>query len=404
MPHCHHSPFAVPLLAAAVAMSAVTLRCQDPVPAPAGAGDVAPQPPTTISPPFGQTVLMPEIRQVTRLHNSMPHQLIGIGLVTGLAGTGASDRGTRQGILNVVRQLGLNLNLADVVAGSTSLVTLTCSLPPFAKEGTPIDVKVETLGDAVSLRGGELLRAELRGVDGKVYVVAQGPVTVSGFTAQGQNANVQKNLNTTGRVPGGGLVVLEENSSMFSESGHLELRLTNPTPFNAESVAAGVRLALAGSNLRVFVVDATLVRIELPSELRTHEYATELLARIGRVRVAVENPVKVIIDQASGTILAGEGVLISPCAVVLSDITISVVEENDVVQPNPWAMGQTAENRRTRIEVQTNNTDPKPVAGGTTVAELLTNIKALGLTPQQLVMVFQSLAGHGFLHAELEVR
>ncbi len=353
---------------------------------------------------LGETLLSPRIRSVTRLHNSMPHQLLGIGLVTGLPNTGSSDRGTRQAILNVVRQLGLNLTPTDVVGGTTALVSLTCSLPPFAKVGQPLDVKVEVLSDATSLRGGELLRAELRGVDGQTYVVAQGALVVAGYTVTGGNAQATKNPSGTAWLPNGGLCVREENTSFFSESGALELQVLNPSPFNATSVANGMRAALAGTTARVTAVDSALVRVELPDADRTTENALNILALVGDVRVTVENPTKVMIDQTSGTVLAGEGVLISPCVVGVSDLTIAVVEEDYISQPNPLAQGSTERVGRTRIQAQTSSTELKNVGGGATVSDLLQNLKALGLTPTQLVSVFQALDQGGFLHATLEVR
>lgn len=353
----------------------------------------------------GETTLSPRIRSVTRLHNSMPHYLFGIGIVTGLNnGSGSSDRGTRQAILNVVRQLGLNLTIADVTGGTTALVSLTCSLPPFARAGQQLDVKAQVLGDALSLRGGELLRAELKGVDGQTYVVAQGALIVSGVSAAGQNASVQKNPSATAWLTNGGLVVREEATSFFSESGALELQLLNPSPFNASSIAAGARTALDGSSALVSAVDPSLIRIELPDADRTNENALRILNLVGNVRVPIENPAKILIDQTSGTVLAGEGVLISPCVVGLSDLTIAIVDEEDVVQPNPLGQGTTERIGRTRVEVQTNNSPLQKLSGGATVADLLQNLKALSLTPEQLVRVFQALDQGGFLHATLEVR
>ena len=399
----------------AFAAAAVAQAPAAPKPATAGAAPVvvsplSSDPSTTLVPApvqqngLGETLLSPRIRSVTRLHNSMPHQLIGIGLVTGLPNTGSSDRGTRQAILNVVRQLGLNLTPADVVGGTTALVSLTCSLPPFAKVGQPLDVKVEVLSDATSLRGGELLRAELRGVDGQTYVVAQGALVVAGYTVTGGNAQATKNPSGTAWLPNGGLCVREENTSFFSESGALELQVLNPSPFNATSVANGMRAALAGTTARVTAVDSALVRVELPDADRTTENALNILALVGDVRVTVENPTKVMIDQTSGTVLAGEGVLISPCVVGVSDLTIAVVEEDYISQPNPLAQGNTERVGRTRIQAQTSSSELKNVGGGATVSDLLQNLKALGLTPTQLVSVFQALDQGGFLHATLEVR
>jgi flagellar P-ring protein precursor FlgI len=364
----------------------------------------AAQDPLAAAPPEAPVPLEPRIRDITRLHNVMPHMLVGIGVVTGLAGTGASDRGTRQAILNLVREQGFNLGIADVVGGNTALVSLTASVPPFAKQGQPIDVKVQTIGDATSLRGGQLVRAELRGVDGEIHVVVQGPVLVGGFAASGTSASVQKNLSTTGWVNNGGLVVRDVPSSFFSEAGHLELQVATPSPFNCAAIAEGVRRALQGDDVHVVAVDPTLVRIELPDAARSKENAMAILNRIGEVRVRVENPARIVVDQTSGTVLAGEGVLISPCVVGLTDLTISIVDEEEIVQPQPWATGETARVNRTRIEVQTESSELKPVQGGATVSALLQNLKALGLTPAQLVSVFQALDDGGFLHAQLEVR
>lgn len=405
------------LFVAALAFAAVASTQAPPVTPPAATGGspvvVSPlvqDPSLTLTPApvqqngLGETLLSPRIRSVTRLHNSMPHQLIGIGLVTGLPNTGSSDRGTRQAILNLVRQLGLNLTPADVVGGTTALVSLTCSLPPFAKVGQPLDVKVEVLSDATSLRGGELLRAELRGVDGQTYVVAQGALIVAGYTVTGGNAQATKNPSGSAWLPNGGLVVREENTSFFSESGSLELQVLNPSPFNATSIANGMRAALAGTTARVSAVDSALVRIDLPDADRTTENALNILSLVGDVRVTVENPTKIMIDQTSGTVLAGEGVLISPCVVGVSDLTIAVVEEDYISQPNPLAQGSTERVGRTRIQATTSSSDLKNVGGGATVSDLLQNLKALGLSPTQLVSVFQALDQGGFLHATLEVR
>lgn len=335
----------------------------------------------------------------------MPHQLTGIGLVTGLIqGNGSNDRGTRQALINYIKRHDLNLDLTDVTNGSTALVALTCNLPPFAKQGMELDVKVEVVGDALSLRGGQLMRAALKGVDGKEYISAQGAIAVAGFTADGKNGGVSKNPGSTGHLLNGGLVIREEHTSFFSESGALELRLLNPSPFNSSSVAAGIKMALAGTKIRVSPVDPSLVRLELPDANRTNEYAMRVLGLIGNVRVAVENPTKVTIDQVSGTILAGEGVMISPCVVGLSELTISIVEEDFVSQPNPLSQGQTDRVGRTRIETDETSTELQPIGGGgATVSDLLQNLKALALTPAQLVSVFIALDQGGFLHATLEL-
>ncbi len=388
--------------------AALAQGAPDPEPAPMPTVTaLADNAPATTSAPTATAagdLIEPMIKDITRNHNVMPHLLVGIGVVAGLGGTGASDRGTRQAILNVISDQGLKLTIADVVGGNTALVSLTASVQPFAKQGSPIHVRVQAIGDSQSLRGGELLRAELRGVDGLTHVVVQGKVMVGGISAKGENASVQKNVSTTGDVPDGGYVIRDMPSSYYSEAGDLELEVTRPSPFNAMSIASGCRRALSDQDVRITAIDPTMVRITLPPDARTDQNALAVLGRIGTMRVPIENPHKVTIDPSTGTIVVGEGVLISPCVVGLTDLTISVVDDDQIVQPNPLAGGDTARVGRTRIEVQTNNSEFKPVQGGATVAALVQNLKALGLTPSQLVSVFQALDSGGFLQAKLEVQ
>lgn len=387
---------------------AAALPAQDPTPSTVPPLDPSDVTVTPLAPVrrtrSGETVLSPRIRDITKLANSMPHYLTGVGLVTGLPGTGSSDRGTRQAMLNFIKQHDLNLAIGDVIGGSTALVSVTCALPPFAKVGQQLDVKAEVLGDAVSLRGGELVRAVLKGVDGLEYVVVQGSALAAGFSAQGQSSSVSKNPSAVAWFENAGLVIREENTSFYSESGALELLLINPSPFNAASVAGGITTALAGMKARVSAVDGTMVRIELPEDQRKAENAVHVLNLIGGVRVAVENPARVLIDQVSGTVLAGEGVLISPCVVGLTELTIAIAEEDFVSQPNQFGQGTSERINRTRIEARQESTDLQEVGGGATVADLLQNLKALQMTPEQLVRVFQALDQGGFLHASLEVR
>lgn len=395
----------LPVVPLPISIPVTTTPISQPNPSPLPIETIS-QPPLTsdVDPVVQPGPVMPRIRDITRLHNSMPHLLVGVGIVTGLQGTGSSDRGTRQALLNLIRDQNLNYTIADVTGGNIALVSLTCSLPPFSKEGQPIDVKCQVIGDATSLRNGQLVRAELRGVDGQTHVVAQGAVTVGGFTAQGGAASVQKNFSTTGWVNNGGLVIREVKSSYFSEAGDLELQVANPSTYNAMSIARGIKQALADMDVQVGAVDPTLVRIRMPMKARTAANAMDIIERVGNVRVAVENLAKIVVDQSTGTVLAGEGVLISPCVVGLTDLTISIVDEEEVSQPAPLSNGTSERVARTQIKVDTQSTDLKPVAGGATVAELLQNLRALGLTPQQLVSVFQALDDGGYLHAQLEVR
>ena len=182
------------------------------------------------------------IRNLTNVRGLLPHLLTGVGIVTALPGTGSSDRLTRQAVLNFINANNIKATPADITGGNVALVSLTASLPAFTTENATIEVQVQSLSDALSLRGGTLLRAELRGVDGQTYVVAQGSVIVGNIAASGTNASVKVNPSVSGIVKTG-LVVRPMESSYFSETGALELQLRSP------SVADRRKLTFASSDL-----------------------------------------------------------------------------------------------------------------------------------------------------------
>src|SRR5690606_1169999 len=354
--------------------------------------------------PTGPTTVTVRLQQITRLHNSQPNVLEGVGLVVGLNGTGAGDVVSRTALQNFVCSHNLNIKTSDLVAGAASLVHVTAELPAFSHEGMLLDVTVSGIGDATSLFGGTLIQTELRGIDGKVYALASGRVIVGGFSASGATAKVTRNHTTVGHIAKGARVVEELRSSFLSPAGHREPQLINPNPQTAVAIAAAVDAASRELGCRSRAIDRGLVRIELPAQQRTEAFALEVLTRIADLQVRVHNPATVVVDESTGLVLAGEGVMISPCTVNLEDLTISVATEDEVVQPLPGInRGVTAIVPRTQIDITTGRTELKPLRGGATVAELLENLKALELSPRQLVVVFQKLAEHGYLQAELKV-
>ena len=363
-----------------------------------------------------ETILRPTIRSITELKN-MYLPLEGTGLVTGLNGTGSTGRLNRQELMNLVRRYGINATIADFSNGGVAVVRVRATLRPFAKRSHRVDVYVSNMGDSTSLRGGDLVLTDLREVTenglGRAWVEAQGQVTVSAESATGRTARISVNHPTTGIISAGGQVLADLDSSFFSENGDIELQLLAPSIMTASSIASGIRSVLDGTGLEVAAVDPTLVRISLSEEQQTDANAMRVLELIGDVRVRVENPTSVIVDETTGMIIAGGGVMISPCVVALSDLTISVISEEEVVQPYPGFnnQGTTEKVDRTHIEFLTQNTDPQAIGDfsmtpidGATVADLLSNLQALKLTPRQLITVFEALRSHGYLHAKLETR
>lgn len=366
------------------------------------------------APPSVETVeTWATIDDLTTLHGVQENTLTGLGIVVGLASTGSGDKATRQALANFIRRRGLNVSDADLTTGASALVSVTATLPPFKKEADKLDVYVQSLGDATSLFGGELIFAELKGPDDVVYVTAAGQVSLGGGFAAGGgksgggNARVQRNHPTAGKVVGGGTVVREvaDPSRYLAEDGTLQLRLRSPSEANSVAIAQLVSDRLGASGVRAEAEDRYLVKIRLPKEQQSEQGAMRVLALLHDQKIKVANPNTVVISEKTGFVLAGGSVQISPCVLALSDLTISVVNEEEVSQPEPFSRtGETVRTNRTKIDVTTTSGEPKQLRGGVTIAELLTNLKALELGPRQLIEVFQELHSAGYLHAELVVR
>ncbi|MCC6672540.1 MAG: flagellar basal body P-ring protein FlgI [Planctomycetes bacterium] len=389
----HHTRLAILVLTGAA------LCAQEPaVPPPAAA---LPQ----SRPTAPSTPLVTPIGAITSVHGALPATLQGMGVVVGLMGTGDGAKATRQALENFIQRNGLNIAPGDSTSGGAALVMVRVELPPFTREGARLNAQVAVLGDATSLYGGQLIECPLTGPDGQVYAVASGSLSVGGFSVGAKGGTrIVRNHTTTATVPEGGLVVRRLASRYLTEDGHLELLLSRPNEADAVRIAAVANAALQEFGCRVGALDRSLVRIELPVDQRTEDLALRVYERVRGLAIQREAPMNVVIDEARGVLIAGEGVRISPCVVSLSDLTISVVSDDEVVQPNPWARGRTEVVNRTRIEVTNNNVQPQPLQGGATVGDLMANLRALELTPRQLIEVFTHLHEGGYLHAPLLFR
>lgn len=350
------------------------------------------------------------IRSLTRLHGAMDNTISGIGIVTGLNKTGSGDRSTRQATANFIKRHGLKVSDSDLTSGAVALVSVSANLPPFSHIGRTLTVSVKSLGDAISLEGGFLEPVELSYFDGPnsiVYATASGTVSTGGFAAGGKTSSVSRNNPTSGIVARGATVVRALSPELLSEAGDLQLNLLSPSLRTAHNIAAGIDRVLGDGNIAAFVQDEALVRIVLPEQKRGRQQVLRALALIRDIEVKVEHPSKVVIHQNTGTIIAGAGVQISPCVIAMSDLTISVVSEEEVIQPPPGINnpGTTERVDRSVVEVATNDTDPVAFAGGgATVEQLAQNLQSLRLTPRHLIEVFKHLDSGGYLHAPLEVR
>ncbi len=352
---------------------------------------------------------LPVVRlgNITEVQGAQANVLNGLGLITGLDKTGDSSKVTRQALANFIKRNNLNVNVADLSTGGTAMVAVRAVLPAFSKDGMAIDLHVSVIGDSSSLRGGTLLPCELRGWDNNVHATGSGPIAVNAIKAGNANASSAQNHSTAGHISNGGTVVDPVQSYYLSENGHLELRLRNPSIHTAISAAKAINSKMAESGYKAIPVDRYLVRITMPKDMQTEVNAIHVLDSVGNLTVTIQDKARVIIDETSGSIIAGLGVEISPCVVALANLTISVISDDYISQPNTGVKGPGTTERvnRTSIDVQVESSDPKPLTGGgATVAELVANLKSLQLDPLQLIEVFQQLKAGNFLHAELITR
>jgi flagellar P-ring protein FlgI len=343
------------------------------------------------------------IKDIVNFENVRENQLIGYGLVVGLKGTGDSLRNapfTQQSLQAMLERLGVNVRSGQMNTTNVAAVSVTATLPAFARKGGRIDVTISALGDADNLQGGMLLVTPLVGLDGEVYAVAQGAVAVSGFSARGQAESVSRGVTTSAKIANGAIVEREVPFELADmQVAHLSLR--NPDFTTAQRIAGAINQAKKGSI--ALPLDPATVRIALPMD-----YAgsmVSLMTEIEQLTVAPDQPAKVVIDEASGIIVMGSEVRINRVAIAQGNLTVRITEQPQVSQPNPLAEGGTTETvPRTSVEVDDSSGKRMAMLNpGTTLQELVNGLNALGVGPRDLISILQALKASGALQADLEV-
>jgi len=339
------------------------------------------------------------IKDIAQIQGVRGNPLQGYGLVVGLAGTGDTTDLTPRVLANVLRRQGLSVDPDDVQGPNVASVLVRAELGPFARRGQRIDVEVSAIGDASSLQGGTLLLTPLRGADGRVYAVAHGPVVTGGFAAAGQESSVSKNHTTVGRIPGGANVERAEPAT-FVRDGTVTLNLRNPDFSTAEDVRAAIDAVFPGA---AETVDAGTVQVRVPEGLSRSRIGA-LIDRVGRLEVNVDAPALVVINERTGTIIVGENVGISTVAISHGNLSIVTQEKDFVSQPLPFSRaGTTARTHRTDITAVEEEGPLNVVDRKVSVQELARALNAMGLTPRDLISIFQALKQAGALQAELKV-
>jgi flagellar P-ring protein precursor FlgI len=353
--------------------------------------------------PQGDTL---RIKDIGKMSGWRENALTGYGLVTGLAGTGDSARNktTRQSIANMLARFDLTIPADDVQSRNVAAVMVTAVLSPFARAGDAIDVTVTSIGDARSLVGGALMLAPLKGPDGKVYGLAQGPLSVGGYKYDMNGNVVQKNHPTVASIPGGATVEVDMHSEMRSERNTVTFVLAEPDYTTASRVAAAIN-ARMGAQLAE-AQDAGGVEIAVPDGRRAR--LADFMTDIENVMVEPDRRARVVINERTGTIVSGGDVRISRVAISQGDLRVSIVTDNSVSQPllvrqvGPGVQSVPVSNSRVSVDERNETGYVAPTS--TTVAELVQSLARLKTNTRDIIAILRGVKAAGALHADLIVQ
>ena len=343
------------------------------------------------------------IKDIVDFEGVRENMLIGYGLVVGLNGTGdtlSSSIFTRESLVGMLERLGVNARDDSLKTDNVAAVMVTATLPPFAKQGTRIDLSLSAIGDADSLLGGTLLVTPLVGADGEVYAVAQGPVAVGGVSAGGAGAEISKGVPTNGRIASGAII---EREISFDLQGldTLRISLRNPDFTTARRIAQAINSFVGGPIAQSR--DSATVSLVVPDNYRGKMVA--LITDIEQLRVTPDISAKVVIDEQTGIIVMGENVRISTVAIAQGNLTIRITETPQVSQPLPFSEeGETVTVPRTQIEIDEDEDKRLSVlSNSVTLQELVDGLNALGIGPRDMISILQAIKAAGALQAEIEL-
>ena len=340
------------------------------------------------------------IKDIVTFEGVRENQLVGYGLVVGLAGTGDTLRNTaftQQSLQAMLERLGVQTRGLNLDTKNVAAVVVTARLPPFSTAGSKIDVSVSAMGDAKSLLGGTLMVTPLMGADGEAYAVAQGTVQTGAISAQGQSgSSVTRGVPTAGKIANGAEVE-REIAFKLADQGEMRLTLRNPDFTTARRLAETINALHPGV---ARVDNPAIVTLTPPKDIDIVSFVTGVEA----LEVEPDAPAKVVVDEVNGVIVLGSDVRISTVAIAQGNLTISVDERPQVSQPTPESNGQTAITPKTSIKVdEAKGKKFLTVHGGTSLTTLVKGLNALGVTPRDMISILQAIKAEGALQADIQV-
>jgi flagellar P-ring protein precursor FlgI len=342
------------------------------------------------------------IKDIASFKGVRSNQLVGYGLVIGLNGTGdgTSTQFTTQSLVNMMERLGIHTQSETIKVSNVAGVIVTANLPPFSKKGTTLDVLVSSIGDAKSLQGGTLVMTPLKGADSNIYAIAQGPLLVGGFASSGSaGGGVSKNHPTVARIPGGALIE-REIAFDFNTLADITIALDRPDFTTALRVSDAINNSL--STLNAIPVDAGTVRIKIPESYDGNHVT--LVSSLEQIDIQPDLKARIVLSERTGTVIMGEKAMISPVAIAHGNLSVEIKEKKDVSQPAPFSEGETVATPDTEVNVSEEKNklllvNPENADLGSVVKAL----NAIGVSPRDLITVFQAIKASGALQAELEI-
>ena len=344
------------------------------------------------------------LKELVSLEGVRDNQLLGYGLTVGLAGTGDRKQAvfSAQSLTNLLERMGVSVSANSLQVKNTAAVMVTATLPPFAQPGSRIDVTVAAIGDASNLQGGLLLLTSLRGADGQVYAVAQGPVVTGGFSS-GPGGTIAQTLNhpTVGRAPAG--AIIERGGPTPSLDSHLRLQLRQADFTTSARIAEAVnkKFAAAGQSIIAHAENSGAVSVAVPAQYKLR--SIEFISELENLPVEADRTAKVVVNERTGTIVMGKQVKISPVAIMQGNLTVEIQTRLLVSQPAPLSTGTTQVVPQVDVTVKEEKARNLVLKEGATVEELVRALMAIGSTPRDIIAILQGLRSAGALECELEV-
>ncbi|MEJ1357629.1 MAG: flagellar basal body P-ring protein FlgI [Candidatus Sedimenticola sp. (ex Thyasira tokunagai)] len=346
------------------------------------------------------------IKDLSRNANATDNSLVGYGLVTGLAGTGDSQRSaaTNQSIINMLHRFGLKLDERLMRSRNVAAVMIIASLPPYAQIGDKLDINVTSIGDARSLLGGTLFRTDLKGADGQIYALAQGPLSIGGFQYDFNGNLVQKNHPTAGTVTGGAIVQRSVDSPLTNDSGVIDFVLHNADLTTASRIANVINREFGRGVAKA--INSAKVRVQIPEEEQAN--SVTFLSRLERLLVNPDSHARVVINERTGTVVSGGLVIIAPVSLTHGDLMLNISTEYQASQPTLVARVagdvRTAVVSNTDIQVKEEASINLTLKKNTTISQLVTALRRVRATPRDIITILQAIKRAGALHAQLVIQ